>query len=151
MVPEFKYHIWIEPLDLAAVRGSTLYVRAPEHIRTSVAERYLPLLRRAAVARFDRRAVVEACCLAASTDMLAEFTAQNALALETLAGDPKIQFRRLPERVIGALRKAAGEVLDAVAARDPFARRVWDSQRAFRERMRGWHAVSEVPYYQARG
>ena len=59
MVPEFKYHIWIEPLDLAAVRGSTLYVRAPEHIRTSVAERYLPLLRRAAVARFDQRAVVE--------------------------------------------------------------------------------------------
>ena len=59
MVPEFKYHIWIEPLDLAAVRGSTLYIRAPEHIRTSVAERYLPLLRRAAVARFDSRAVVE--------------------------------------------------------------------------------------------
>jgi chromosomal replication initiator protein len=58
VVPEFKYHIWIEPLDLAAVRGSTLYVRAPEHIRTSVAERYLPLLRRAAVARFDQRAVV---------------------------------------------------------------------------------------------
>ncbi|HQX25542.1 MAG TPA: TRAP transporter substrate-binding protein DctP [Pseudomonadota bacterium] len=99
----------------------------------------------------DLRAVVEACCLAANTDMLAEFTAQNALALESLAGDPKIQFRRLPERVLGALRKAAGEVLDAVAARDPFARRVWDSQRAFRERMRGWHAVSEVPYYQARG
>lgn len=59
VVPEFKYHIWIEPLDLAAVRGSTLYIRAPEHIRTSVAERYLPLLRRAAVARFDQRAVVE--------------------------------------------------------------------------------------------
>jgi chromosomal replication initiator protein len=57
--PEFKYHIWIEPLGLAAVRGHTLYVRAPEHIRTSVTERYLPLLRRAAVTRFDRHAVVE--------------------------------------------------------------------------------------------
>jgi chromosomal replication initiator protein len=59
VTPEFKYHIWIEPLELAAVSANTLYVRAPEHIRTSVAERYLPLLRRAAVARFDRRAVVE--------------------------------------------------------------------------------------------
>ena len=49
--PDFKFHIWIEPLELAAVRGSTVYVRAPEHIRTSVAERYLPLLRRAAAAR----------------------------------------------------------------------------------------------------
>jgi chromosomal replication initiator protein len=57
--PDFKFHIWIDPLELAAVHGKTLYVRAPEHIRTSVAERYLPLLRRAAAQRFDRQAVVE--------------------------------------------------------------------------------------------
>jgi chromosomal replication initiator protein len=41
------------------MRGSTVYVRAPEHIRTSVAERYLPLLRRAAAARLDEHAIVE--------------------------------------------------------------------------------------------
>jgi chromosomal replication initiator protein len=57
--PDFKFHIWIEPLELAAVHGKTLYVRAPEHIRTSVAERYLPLLRRAAIKRFDPHALVE--------------------------------------------------------------------------------------------
>jgi chromosomal replication initiator protein len=57
--PDFKFHIWLEPLQLAAVRGNTVYVRAPEHIRTSVAERYLPLLRRAAAARFDEHAIVE--------------------------------------------------------------------------------------------
>jgi chromosomal replication initiator protein len=57
--PDFKFHIWIDPLRLAAVHGKTLYVRAPEHIRTSVAERYLPLLRRAAIKRFDRHALVE--------------------------------------------------------------------------------------------
>ena len=57
--PDFKFHIWLEPLELAAVRGSTVYVRAPEHIRTSVAERYLPLLRRAAATRFDEQAIVE--------------------------------------------------------------------------------------------
>jgi chromosomal replication initiator protein len=56
--PDFKFHIWIEPLELAAVHGKTLYVRAPEHIRTSVAERYLPLLRRAATRRFDGQATV---------------------------------------------------------------------------------------------
>jgi chromosomal replication initiator protein len=56
---DFKFHIWIEPLELAGVRGRTLYIRAPEHIRTSVAERYLPLLRRAAQRRFDERAMVE--------------------------------------------------------------------------------------------
>jgi chromosomal replication initiator protein len=57
--PDFKFHIWIDPLELAAVHGKTLYVRAPEHIRTSVAERYLPVLRRAAAQRFDPHAVVE--------------------------------------------------------------------------------------------
>jgi chromosomal replication initiator protein len=57
--PDFKFEIWIEPLELAGVSGRTLYVRAPEHIRTSVSERYLPLLRRAAARRFDPRAVVQ--------------------------------------------------------------------------------------------
>jgi chromosomal replication initiator protein len=57
--PDFKFHIWLEPLHLAAIRGHTVYVCAPEHIRTSVAERYLPLLRRAAVVGFDDQAVVE--------------------------------------------------------------------------------------------
>jgi len=57
--PDFKFHIWLEPLELAAIRGHIVYVRAPEHIRTSVAERYLPLLRRAAAAGFDENALVE--------------------------------------------------------------------------------------------
>ena len=57
--PDFKFHIWIDPLELAAVRGLTVYVRAPEHIRMSVAERYLPLLRRAASVRFNAGATVE--------------------------------------------------------------------------------------------
>jgi chromosomal replication initiator protein len=57
--PDFKFHIWLEPLSLAAIEGSTVYVRAPEHIRTSVAERYLPLLRRAAATVFNDRALVE--------------------------------------------------------------------------------------------
>jgi chromosomal replication initiator protein len=57
--PDFKFHIWLEPLRLAAIRDNTVYVRAPEHIRTSVAERYLPLLRRAAAAGLGERALVE--------------------------------------------------------------------------------------------
>src|SRR5215208_3456136 len=57
--PDFKFHIWIDPLELAGVHGLTVYVRAPEHIRMSVTERYLPLLRRAAAARFDAHATVE--------------------------------------------------------------------------------------------
>jgi chromosomal replication initiator protein len=57
--PDLKFHIWLEPLELAGAAGSTLYVRAPEHIRTWVSQRYLPLLRDAACRRFDVGAAVE--------------------------------------------------------------------------------------------
>jgi chromosomal replication initiator protein len=57
--PDFKFHIWLEPLELAGIEGRTLFVRAPEHIRTWVTKRYLGLLRQAAAARFDAAAVVE--------------------------------------------------------------------------------------------
>jgi chromosomal replication initiator protein len=58
-VPDFKFHIWLEPLELVQVEDLTLFIRAPEHIRTSVTERYLPLLRRAAATAFHERALVE--------------------------------------------------------------------------------------------
>ena len=59
LTPDFKFHIWLEPLELAGVEGRKLYVRAPEHIRSWVRERYLPLLRQAACRRFDSGASVE--------------------------------------------------------------------------------------------
>jgi len=47
-VTDLTFHIWLEPLELAARRGTRLFVRAPDHIRTWVEERYLPLLSGAA-------------------------------------------------------------------------------------------------------
>ena len=57
--PEFKYHTWLEPLELAELRGDAFYVRAPEHIRSWVGERYLPLVREAAAAVAGAGASVE--------------------------------------------------------------------------------------------
>jgi chromosomal replication initiator protein len=47
-VTEVTFHIWLQPLEAAALLGGTLYVRAPEHIRTWVEERFRPLLHTAA-------------------------------------------------------------------------------------------------------
>ncbi len=58
-VPDFKFHIWLEPLALAGVAGRTLYVRAPDHIRTWVRDRYLPALSAAAARGFRPDALVE--------------------------------------------------------------------------------------------
>jgi chromosomal replication initiator protein len=47
-VTEVTFHIWLRPLEPAALLGGTLFVRAPEHIRTWVDERFRPMLRKAA-------------------------------------------------------------------------------------------------------
>jgi chromosomal replication initiator protein len=47
-VTEVTFHIWLEPLRPAAFEGGTLYVRAPEHVRTWVEERFHGLISDAA-------------------------------------------------------------------------------------------------------
>jgi chromosomal replication initiator protein len=56
---DLKFHIWLAPLELVQVEGRKLIVRAPEHIRTGVEERYLPLLVRVARRCFDVGASVQ--------------------------------------------------------------------------------------------
>jgi chromosomal replication initiator protein len=58
-VPDFKFHIWLEPLELVGVRDQTLFVKAPEHIRTWVRDRYLPVISTAASRGFRPDARVE--------------------------------------------------------------------------------------------
>jgi chromosomal replication initiator protein len=43
-VTEVTFHIWLQPLEPAALLGGTLYVKAPDHIRTWVQERFGPLI-----------------------------------------------------------------------------------------------------------
>jgi chromosomal replication initiator protein len=113
--PDFKFHIWIEPLELAAVRGKTLYVRAPEHIRTSVADRYLPLLRRAAAKRFDRHALVEVVGAAWREPAGAEADSEQPAAPQPPRGErlnPKYSFDQF---VIGEGNRFAHAASLAVA------------------------------------
>jgi chromosomal replication initiator protein len=111
--PDFKFHIWLAPLELAAVRGRTLYVRAPDHIRTSVSERYLPLLRRAAVARFDRGALIEIVDTAwrpPAADSDGQVAAPGGQGVNRL--NPKYTFEQF---VIGAANRFAHAAALAVA------------------------------------
>lgn len=99
----------------------------------------------------DLKDIVEACCRAANDAMLADYTANNQQALARLRQDHGVQFHPLPADVLAALESTSAAVLDELAASDPFAQRVWDSQRAFREGARSWHAVSEQAWYAVRG
>jgi chromosomal replication initiator protein len=47
-VTDSTFHIWLQPLTAAGLVGGTLFVRAPDHIRSWVEERFLGAIRRAA-------------------------------------------------------------------------------------------------------
>ena len=47
-VTDSTFHIWIKPLSGAACSGGTLFVRAPDHIRGWVQERFATVIRQAA-------------------------------------------------------------------------------------------------------
>ena len=47
-VTDSTFHIWLQPLSAVGHVGGTLFVRAPDHIRSWVEERFLGLIRRAA-------------------------------------------------------------------------------------------------------
>jgi TRAP-type mannitol/chloroaromatic compound transport system substrate-binding protein len=99
----------------------------------------------------DLQAIVETCCRAANDATLAEFTARNAQALDVLVREHRVELRQLPDDVLLALRRAADDVLEELAAADPLAQRAYDSMRKFMARTRAWHAVSEEAWYNGRG
>ena len=111
-LPEFKFHIWLEPLELAAIDGHTLFVRAPDHIRTWVTERYLPLLRSAAQRAVDPLAVVEIVGADWDGPNAGIRTPADTSVATTIALNPRHTFR---EFVIGPGNRFAHAAALAVA------------------------------------
>lgn len=106
-VPDFTFHIWLSPLELAAVQGQTLFVRAPDHVRTLVRDRYGPLLREAARRAVGSSAIVEI----VDPGWLPERAAAKA-ELESAALNPKYTFDQF---VIGEENRFAHGAALAVA------------------------------------
>lgn len=79
----------------------------------------------------DLQAVVDAACKATSHTMHAEINARNAEALRTLREEHDVEILRFPDAVLDALRAEADNVVEALAERDPFARKVWNAYRPF--------------------
>ena len=98
----------------------------------------------------DLQTLVSACCGAVNAAMLAEFTARNQDALDTLIREHGVDVRPLPPDVLTALRRASEQTLEAIAASDAMARRCHDSMRVFRAKAQAWHRISEHAFYQAR-
>ncbi|WP_146151913.1 TRAP transporter substrate-binding protein [Ahniella affigens] len=98
----------------------------------------------------DLQTIIRACCAEEYERCRVEFQRGNVEALKTLSDTFKTEFRRLPDSVSEALRRASTRVLDELAARDAFAARVLADYRAFQQALGPWRSMSETAYEQIR-
>lgn len=98
----------------------------------------------------DLQAVVTNAIKVANQDMLADFTARNNQALQTLVNEHKVDLRPFPDEVMKKLKQLSDEVVAEVAAKDPVSKKVYDSFVKFRDEAVAWHNVSERAYLNGR-
>ncbi|GMR07403.1 MAG: TRAP transporter substrate-binding protein DctP [Gammaproteobacteria bacterium] len=99
----------------------------------------------------DLQSIVLNASRVANQDMLAEYTARNNSALDTLVNKHNVQLRRFPDEVLKTLRKLSDEVVAEVATRDAMSKKVYESFIKFRQQVSAWHDISERAYLNARG
>ncbi len=98
----------------------------------------------------DLQSIVRNACKVVNQDMLAEYTARNNAALQTLVNKHKVKLREFPDDVIKKLRHLSDEVVAEVAQKDKMSKKVYESFRKFRDQAMEWHKISEQTYMRAR-
>lgn len=94
--------------------------------------------------------IVASACQAANLDILSEFTARNSDALDTLVTKHKVKLERFPKDLLQKLEKTSSEVMAAIAAKDPFSKKVYQSFMKFKRQAIGWSRISEEGFTLAR-
>ena len=93
------------------------------------------------------QAALKTAMQAASADMHYENFAMSAEAWTSMKTEfPNIKVMTFPEPVLAAMKQATDEVLAGYAAKDPFFKKVLESQRAFMKKARQWTKMSEQYY-----
>ncbi|MGJ8669120.1 MAG: TRAP transporter substrate-binding protein [Oceanococcus sp.] len=98
----------------------------------------------------DLQAIVRIAAQATNQHMLSEYTARNQVALETLVNEHGVQVHAFPNDVITRLQAITKEVLEQLAADDPFAGKVYVSYSKYRERVVKSSAIAEKAYLDLR-
>lgn len=75
--------------------------------------------------------------------ILSEFEAQNNTYLQKLITEEKVQLREFPKEVLAELKKLAKEVAEEEAAKDPLAKKTYESILAFKKNILEWNKKSE--------
>jgi chromosomal replication initiator protein len=93
-VTDFTFHVWLEPLAAAGRDGDTLYIRAPDHVRGWVRERFSPMLDRAAAHALGGRARVQLVDESWEAPTRAELPPQPANGPASTGLNPKYTFEQ---------------------------------------------------------
>jgi TRAP-type mannitol/chloroaromatic compound transport system substrate-binding protein len=98
----------------------------------------------------DIKEIVANVCQAINTDIMAEYTWGNAVALEQMKQDPNIEIRRLPDDVLELLQRLSREAMEELAANDEWAERILASYDAFQKISEPNQRISELAFMNAR-
>ncbi|MEZ5541132.1 MAG: TRAP transporter substrate-binding protein [Pseudomonadota bacterium] len=98
----------------------------------------------------DLQSIVENACLVVNADMLAEYTARNNAALQTLIHEHHVDVRAFPASVLARLRELSEQVVGEIAGKDALSAKVYESYRAFQRQVTSWTDISERAYLNIR-
>ncbi len=97
----------------------------------------------------DLQAIVRAAARDVNGDMLDDYNAKNMESMEQLKKDG-VDVRRLPDEVLAKLKEVSAEVVDATAAADPAAQKVWEQQKTYLARLYEYAEANEKDIYAIR-
>lgn len=98
----------------------------------------------------DLQAIVQGAARAINQDMLDDYTARNNSALDELINTHGVELRQLPDDVLAELNRITQQVLEEIASEDESFKKVYESQKVFKEQAIKYHKISEQAYYRAR-
>ncbi len=98
----------------------------------------------------DLQSIVLTACKAANLNMLAEYTARNNQALNTLVNEHNVNVLPLPDAVLKKLKQLSDAVVAEFADKDPMADKIYTSFNRFRSQVSQWGKISEQAYLRAR-
>ena len=98
----------------------------------------------------DLQEIVSTTCQAINLDMMADYTAGNARALEQIREDPAVEVRRLPDQVLELLKRLSEQVIEELAANDEWAAKIKKSFDEFQRLSVPYQRISELAALQSR-
>ena len=92
----------------------------------------------------DLQGMVELASQAITTDMMAEYTHGNALALQRLIDDPTVDVRPFPDDVLRVLKGHTQDIVAELSASDPAWKKIAESYYEFMDKSTESQSATEV-------